>query len=245
MPFDIELMQADWRAPPPHYLMVVESVVRANGGRVAAHGIVQLPDGGQFSFESDRFWPKRLTPEVCRIIFDVALHTNNYVNTAGSEVVPLKIKGTTIQIPELGPPYVISDPVALCTRLEARLARWNSEMSRMRAEGTIDTNDLPLEPPPDPGTEPRLPDDPSGLAAACETGLRKMSTDLRWPLTRHVVTRNPKWGVVWRADVAPQRQASTWLRETCWHAPGGGISLSSRPLEMFDKSQNIKPLPAK
>lgn len=243
MPFDI-LLTRDLHTPPPRYLTVVESAVRANGGRLAPNGFVRLSDGGKFIFKADKFWPDRLTPGVCRVIFDVALHTNSYV-TAGSDPGPMKMKGTSIEIPDLGPPYFVSDPAALCTRLEASLARWNSDMSRLRAEGTIGADDEPLEPPPDPGTEPRVTDDASGLAAACETDARKLSSGLNWPIIRHVVARSPKWGVVWRADVAPQRDASTWFRDTCWRGPKGGITFASQPLEMFDKSQSIKPLPQK
>ena len=121
-------------------------------------------------------------------------------------------------------------------------------MGRLRREGVIGVDDQPLEPPPNPGTEPRLSRDTSGVAAKCEAQGRKMASRPGWTFVRSVVTRNAQWGVVWRADIAPQADRATWFRDSCWGVTGirgdEGISFSSRPLEMFDQSKNIKPLPA-
>lgn len=249
MPFAIMLMPADVEAPRPPYQAVVMEAVRANGGRLNRAGLVQLPDGGEFVFESNDFWPRRLSPKVCRIVFDSALRTNTYVNTAGSDLVPLKVKGSTLDTPpEMGPAVTIPNPYDLCAKLQGRLTRWNSEMGRLRAEGVIGPDDEPLEPPPAPGAEPRLASDASGIAAKCESQSRQMAAGLGWKFVRGVVTQNAEWGVVWRADIAPDADSSTWFRVSCWRPPRAkapaGISFSSRPLRMFDESKSIKPLAA-
>lgn len=252
MPFFIELMPAnpgDLSTPPPHYSMAIEQAVRASDGHLGPRGAVSLNDGGQFIFENNHFWPKRLTPDVCRAIFDAALHTNTYVDTGGSDVSPLKVKGSTLKTPsDMGPAVVVANSDVLCTILQSRLTRWNQDMGRLRREGVIDANDQPLEPPSDPGTEPRLSSDPTGLAAQCEEDERKAYSSLGWKFVRSVITRNAQWGVVWRADVAPEADRATWFRVSCWRSRSTvgkeGISISSRPLEMFDKSQNAKLLPA-
>src|ERR1051325_11415174 len=103
MPFAIMLMPADVYAPPPHYRAAVEAAVRAHDGHAGAHGLVRTADGGQFIFANNDIWPKRLTLDVCRIVFDAALHTNTYVSTAGSDATPLKVEGSSLAAPtELG-----------------------------------------------------------------------------------------------------------------------------------------------
>ncbi|HXC57375.1 MAG TPA: hypothetical protein VNU97_18895 [Rhizomicrobium sp.] len=251
MPFAIMLMPADVSAPPPHYKIAIERAVQANGGRLGPHGVVRLADGGQLIFENSEFWLKQLTPGICRVVFDTALRTNTYVSNggSGSDLVPLKLKGSTLKTPpDLGRAVVVANPVVLCTKLQSRLTHWNQETERLRREGVIGADDQPLEPPPDPGTEPRLSGDPSGIAARCEASTRERTFRLGWKFVRGMITQNAQWGIVWRADVAPETDPATWFRDSCWRVPGthgkGGISISSRPLMMFDKTKNTKPLPA-
>jgi hypothetical protein len=211
--------------------------------------LVRLADGGEFVVERNDFWPKRLSPGVCRVVFDAALRTNTYVQTAGSDASPLKVSGSTLEIPpDLGPAVVVADAGALCAKLQGRLARWNGEMTLMRAEGMFGRDDEPLEPPAAPGAEPRVASDASGIAAKCESQERQVADRLGWRLVRAIVTRNAQWGVVWRADIAPDADPSTWMRESCWQprraAARGTIIVSSQPLLMFDKSQSLEPLPA-
>jgi hypothetical protein len=223
------------------------AAVQENGGRVGPGGVVRLAKGGKLVIERNQFWPQRLSPEICRVVFDSAVRSNTYINTAGSDLAPLKVKGSTLKTPpEMGPAIVVATPGALCANLRGRLARWNAEMGRLRAEGAIGPDDQPLEPPPAPGTEQRLSGDASGVAAQCEAYGRQIATELGWRLVRSVVTQNDRWGVVWRADIAPDADPSTWSRESCWRSPRanatGGISISSRPLRMFDESKSIEPL---
>jgi hypothetical protein len=60
---------------------------------------------------------------------------------------------------------------------------------------------------------------------------------------RKVVTQNPKYGVVWRADVAASGADTPDTRLICWKRPGhSDFSFISHPLEMFDPSQSVAPL---
>jgi hypothetical protein len=249
MTFVFMLMPANVSAPPPSYELVIERIVRANGAQLGPHGDVRLADGGQFVFKKGDFYTGRLTRDVCRIAFYVALQTNTYITNGGggSDLIPLKVKGSTLKIPpDLGPPTVVANPAALCDELQTRLAHWNEEMARLKREKVIDDNDQPLEPPPDPGAEPRLSSDPSGMSVKCEAYTKREATELGWKFVHSTITQNTRWGIVWRADIAPSADPDTWFRDSCWHVPGKiGFSMSSRPLEMFDKTQDIKPLPAK
>src|SRR5882724_8064798 len=119
MPFTIMLMPADVNAPLPHYKMAIERAIQTNGGKLAPHDVVRLADGGQFIFESGNFWLKHLTPDVCRVVFDVAIRTNTYVSNggSGSDLVPLKVKGSTLNTPpDLGPAIVVANPNVLCVK---------------------------------------------------------------------------------------------------------------------------------
>lgn len=248
MPFAIMLMPADLEAAQPPYQAAVEASVRANGGRIGPGGVVRLADGGEFVVETHDFWPKRLSQGACRVIFDAALRTNTYINTGGSDLAPIKVEGSRLETPpEMGPAVVVENPRALCAKLQGRLARWNREMGRLRAEAVIGPDDQPLEPPPAPGAEPRLASDTSGIAAKCEILSRQIVAKLGWRFVRSMVTQSPRWGVVWRADIAPATDPSTWMRESCWRAPhansNGHVMFSSRPLQMFDESKSIGPLP--
>jgi hypothetical protein len=55
---------------------------------------------------------------------------------------------------------------------------------------------------------------------------------------RILVTSNPEWGTIWRADAAPYDEPGTLWRIVCWR---NGALL--RPLETTDAAQSIPPLP--
>ena len=79
-------------------------------------------------------------------------------------------------------------------------------------------------------------DDP--VALKCAASEAKRVADLRWTIIAIRVSRNPRWGTVWRADEAPDRNdSSTWFRIAC-----SGHNVVVRPLVMFDQTQNIPPL---
>jgi hypothetical protein len=62
-------------------------------------------------------------------------------------------------------------------------------------------------------------------------------------IVRKVISQNPKYGVVWRADVAMPGDDSPQSRLICWKRPGhNDYSIISHPLVMFDRSQSVAPL---
>jgi hypothetical protein len=247
MPFAILLIPADVEAPPPAYEAAVEASVQANGGHIGPGWVVRLPDGGEFAFGTHDFRLKALSPDVCKVIFDAALRTNTYITNGGggSDLVPLKVKGSTLEVlSSLGRAEEASNPGALCARLSVRLSHWNSFVRNQRAEGMMDGKEEFLEPPRAPGTEPRLPPDPSGIAARCLASQESLSK-VGWKIVRSVVSQNAQFGVVWRADVeTPYSQDP--MRVVCWKATGrhGRLVVISGPLEMLDPSQTVGQLEA-
>lgn len=245
MLFSIMLMPADVTGRSPPYETAIEQAVQANDGQRAADGAVRLRDGGQFVFAYNQFRTERLSPALCRVVFDAALRSNTYVDTGGSELAPLKVEGSTLEIPaDLGRAVPVASADALCVKLRARLAGWNRDMERLQHDGVIDADGRPLEPPADPGTEPRVSNDP--LIAECDRTVGAMASQPGWKLVRRIATRNPQWGVVWRADIASGADPATLMRESCWRGPTGkkGLRFSSMPLKSFDPSSDLEPLPA-
>ncbi len=80
-------------------------------------------------------------------------------------------------------------------------------------------------------------DDP--VAGQCAERARKSADMLGDRILRVVVTQDPRWGTVWRADSAhpvPGAAPILW-RTVCWKDAS-----FVRPLQMFDKRKNIPPL---
>ena len=249
MSFTVILLPAHVEEPRPAYAAALKIALTATGGSMDSEGRVSVPDGGAFVFEGGDFQLNSITPKACNIIFEVARQTNTYVTNGGgaADLVPLTIKGSTVTVPpELGTADVVATPDILCSKLRIRLAHWTTMERRLRAERVIGPDGQPLQPSPSPGTELRLTSDPSGMAAECEEQSRQMASQLGWRFVRSVITRSEAWGVVWRADVAPEPDPATWFRESCWGTrrvgSGGKIIFSSRPLKMFDGFQSISPL---
>lgn len=77
------------------------------------------------------------------------------------------------------------------------------------------------------------------VADQCAQRARKSAAILGDRILRVVVTDNPRWGTVWRADSAHPVAggAPTLWRTVCWKD-----SSFVRPLQMYDKTKNIPPL---
>jgi hypothetical protein len=107
-------------------------------------------------------------------------------------------------------------------------------------DGELGPNDF--GPPPAPGTEVPLTNDPTGVAAHCEE-TQQVLAKRGLKLVRKMVSQNAHYGVVWRADVTTPGDAGGPFRMTCWRIPGRtGYSVFLSPLHMFDASQSIPPL---
>lgn len=133
-------------------------------------------------------------------------------------------------------PFDVYSPPAVVLLTEVRL------QTVAQSDGGSGPDAPLLGPPPSPGTEPRLTKDSTGVANHClvvdqELAKRGLKT------VRQIISRNPQYGVVWRADLAGPGGDDPTTRLTCWKAPGGaGYSVLLHPLQMFDPSQSISPL---
>ena len=247
MPFSIVFMPTTATPPPPAVQQSLQTVVSANAHPIAKDGKTwRTEDGAAFRLADDAISLKRLSPRLCVIVFDAAQQTNSYLGMNGSEATPLKMKDSKGETPgDLSKALTIENAPKLCERLRVSLRAWNRFVRAAQAGGTLGRDEQPLEPPADPGTEPRLTDDTPSVVAHCEMAFRDMNKRLSWATLRVVISRNPKWGVVWRADVAPSDDLDSIFRNTCWRRPGHhGFAFSTRPLDMFDPAASIGPLKA-
>jgi hypothetical protein len=246
MPFQVYLMPTTASPPDAEVQTAVRAAISTEGGSLVSGGVVlRASDGVEFKVAGDleHFAVERLSPSFCQIMFNAALTSNSTVDRAGSDVTPLKMKGSrgaTRFIRMHTDP--IADPVALCARLGRDLQDWNHFIADSELHGVLGPDEQPLEPPPTPGTEIRLETDTSGVAAHCEA-TQEAFAKLGWKIVRKVVTQNAQYGVVWRANVTIPGYRNEPSRITCWRRPGRGeYSTSDRPLEMFDPAESIPPL---
>jgi hypothetical protein len=96
-------------------------------------------------------------------------------------------------------------------------------------------SDMPPDAPE--GDEIVIHGESDKVAADCANQVRKMSASLGATIIKTVVTVNPRWGTIWRADVShplPDGYPPMLWREVCT-----GKFFVSRPLEMFDPSKSI------
>jgi hypothetical protein len=155
------------------------------------------------------------------------------------------MKGSVGETPDDLPAAVTAaTPSALCLRLDRQLQDWNRFVRSAQSEGILSRDGEPVAPPASPGNEVRVTGALSGAAAQCDVAVRKMNAEMNWKIARAVVSRNPKWGVVWRGDAVSPKYPNTPFRDVCWVRPGhaGSISMSTQPLEMFDLAQSVAPL---
>jgi hypothetical protein len=247
MPFPFSVMLLPTTASPsqPQIQSEVQAAVLVDAGQIGPDGAVRSSDRTSFRIDGNAIVLTRLSPGICKIIFDAALGTNTYVLTDGSVAVPVKMKGSVGQTPEDLPTAVTAaTPSDLCLRLEQRFRAWHRYVRSAQAQGILDRHGEPVAPPASPGTEVRLAGDPSRSAARCDAAEREMIAQMGWSISRTVVSRNPKWGVVWRADVTSAKAPESVFRDVCWRRPGHGrsIAMSTQPLMMFDPGQSVAPL---
>ena len=125
-------------------------------------------------------------------------------------------------------------------RLEVEPAEFKSGDTRTGDKSRMD--DLFSGPPPSPGEEPRLTTDSTGVMAHCDV-IQAALEKRGMKFIRKVISLNPEYGVVWRADTAAMGGETPDTRLVCWKQPGhDGVSFISHPLVMFDPSQSVAPL---
>lgn len=225
----------------------MRAAIVAEAGPIGAGGLVSPPGSHSFVLLNNSLELQQLSPLTCQVIFDAARRTNSYIFTAGRGRSGMMMSGSTGAAPDgLSPAVIVAGPVRLCGRLRVALDEWNRDTARERADGIVDADDQPVQPPPEPGDAPRAGRDPGGIVDRCEAMIRRETAALGWKVSRTLITNDPNWGVVWRADVATPDDPPYVTRETCWmrKGPSPGLSLSSQPLVMFDPRQSLRPLPA-
>lgn len=154
--------------------------------------------------------------------------------TTGTQI-PAEIR---VSVAAGGPLFRGSREVAVAfARLAPSVGHGQDRVDDM-PDGLIGPDGQVLGPPPSPGAEVRLGADTTGVGASCRSMFERFS----WKVVRVVVSRNPTYGVVWRADVATPGEVGASTRLICWKAPGGRYMIMSDPLVMFDASQSLSPL---
>ena len=246
MPFQVYLSPTTASPPDAQVQADVRAAIVAEGGKFDRdRSIVEMLDGLKIKLAGDpeHFVVDQLSPSFCRVLFNAALKSNSTVDRGGSDVTPLKMKGS-----QGVTRYVrmrtdlISDPIALCARLERNRQDWNKFIAEAQSEAIVGADEQFLAPPASPGTEPRLASDPSGVAAYCEAAQQRYAK-FGWKIVRQVVSQNPQYGVVWRADVTIPRYRDMPSRVICWRRPGRtDYSFVNQPLEMFDPASSVPPL---
>jgi hypothetical protein len=89
-------------------------------------------------------------------------------------------------------------------------------------------NDEPMvefgeRPPWVPDRETVVTDEPS-FVEVCKAALSAPAQELQWEFEKSLLTRNQRWGLVWRADfvVAGQQRSSRLInRAMCWGGANG------------------------
>ena len=126
--------------------------------------------------------------------------------------------------------------------LSLQLSQSGGLMRVSQSDDTLGPDGHPLGPPPSPGSEPRLNTDQTGVVAHCDM-IGQALEKRGMKVVRKVVSRNSKYGVVWRGDMSAPGNVEAQSRLICWKIPGrSDFSFVDRPLEMFDPSGSIPPL---
>jgi len=225
----------------------LKGAIAAAGGSLDGRTL-RLPDGPRVELDvaTQNFQVEALSPRFCQVLFSAALQSDSTVERGGSDVTPLKIKGSRgVTRYTRMRTDIIATPDELCARLQQDLGDWNQFISRSQAMGLIGPDSEPLGPPGDPGSETRLDPAKSGVADQCEDAERSYLR-FGWRFSRVVVSLNPRFGVVWRADFTQPGYRSIGARMICSQAQGtDGIRrllVEIHPLEMFDPKQSLHAL---
>jgi len=243
MPFQVYLSPTTASPPEAQVQADVRAAIVADGGRFEPDGVTVLTsDGLRITLGDDeQFLIDKLSPSFCRIVFNAAQRSNSTVERGGADLTPLQMRGSSGATRYVGLRMdPIADPVALCARLGRDLQDWNRLMREGQSSGQLGRDGQLLEPPPTPGAEPRLTADPTGVAAHCDQ-VQATFAKQGWTVVRKVVSQNPQYGVVWRADITIPG-AGEPSRVICWKTPGHGFFIVDRPLQMFDPTASIPPL---
>ncbi len=252
MSFPVDLMAT--KASPNGDQIEARAGAILSGGRGDPYGHMVMPDGGVFNFDDGTVWIERLSPQTCTRLFKSAQATAVFLNVGVQHFAPMVIKGSKAKPWKVfGKPVVISNPAGLCSELRKDMAWRPPPVKRDPFDNYVGEDDP--HPPLEPGTEARLDHDASGVAAQCETLTRGDWDQSRFTITRWLTTQSPKWGVIWRADIAQTHSvgprvpgilgmfASAHMRLTCWRdRTTGKLARDKRTLEALEDETVLAPL---
>ena len=239
MPFPIDFI-AGQSQTQDQMEQAVSTILRREGGNRYDH--VHKRDGGMFNFSDGTVWVYQLSPDVCAVMFDAARASDAYLDVGVGNFAPMQIAGSKDKPPaEAGKPILIAGPAALCSTIRKDLN------SLPKAEPDPFSNYVAPDDPhpsPQPGADVRLAHDTSGVAAECETLTRKEFEPTPFTVVRSVVTQNPRWGAIWRADIVTTDVRGADIRMTCWrNRVTGALARSKQPLEAIGSFPALAPLP--
>ena len=249
MAFPVYLSPTTASPPAAQIEADLRGAIAAGGASIDPDGrTLHVSDGAQVELDaaSQGFSVEALSPSFCKVLFKAALQSNATVDRGGSDVTPLKMRGSRgvtrfIRMRT----DTINSPDELCLRLQRDLQEWNKFVSEGQKMGLTGPDAQPRGPPGDPGSEATLEPGKSGVAAYCEALARD---DERHGLrfVRKMVSLNPTYGVVWRADYTVPGFRDILSRRTCWQARGVDGTLTyaveDQPLQMFDSKKSLHPL---
>jgi hypothetical protein len=219
-----------------------------SGGRGNPYSWMRTPDGGRYNYAEGTVWLTRITPQTCSRMVKAAQATNTFIEVGVGRYPPMEIKGSKAKAWDMwGKAIRISSPAGLCAELRKD---WNAlpiepaETPKPVADnGYVALDDPTLRPPPTPGDEAPVTNDPANIGARCEAEVRKEFEGSPFSIVRYALTQNPTWGTVWRADVGPPDNYLWGLRIACWQGRATGkLAKSKQPMAGSESLPTLEPL---
>jgi len=166
----------------------------------------------------------RISPIVCKIVFNATVATNTRLTNLDLPELSLVMNGEADQaFVDRSEP--VQDAARLCARLKQVSRAWMTAMATPPPE-------LMSAPSGDPGEEEVLDADPTGVAARCEEILDQITRHASRRIVRRMVSRNLTVGVVLRADIQAGDDPTSTQRDWCWQSPETGklvVSVAFNP----------------
>ena len=231
--FPVDYFTASPSAPRDRMEQTVGVIL--SGGRGDPFSWMRTSDGGKYNYAEGTVWLTRITPQTCGRMFKAAQVTNTFLRVGIDNSASIEIKGSKAKAWGMwGKAVRISTPAGLCAELRKD---WSSlpvdaVETPAPANDYVALDDPAIRPPPTPAGEAAVTNDPSGVGARCEAETRKNLQGSPFAIVRSIVTQNPKWGVVWRADIKAPDDDPIWTdRFVCWQsAATGKLTWSKQPL---------------
>jgi len=250
MPLIVFLSPTTASPPAEQVVRDIRQALAAEDARIDGDGVTLITTDNaavqQVKGHAAWFVADRLSPSFCRILFRSALKANAVVGAGGSDRTPLIMAGSKARLPYRGvKTELVADPKALCHRLSGALLAWDRVVEDAQARGLLGPEAQRLgEPPTEPGLEPPVRDDASGVAKRCQSMAEENSRRGGWKIVSSSVSRNARFGVVWRSDEMTAGSPEPDRRTLCWRSwADGAYLLAERPLGAPDAAPSATPPP--